>query len=360
MIDALVIGAGPAGSLAAVLLARAGWSVTLVEQHPFPRDKVCGECLSALGIGVLESACLSDLPAPPVPLTRTIIHAPDGSSCQVNLPRPMWGISRSVLDLHLLDSARAAGVSVLQPARCEGRFPHIAIRDLISNQIKSVTARIILRADGKAPSDSTTSDFGIKTHFVNIDGPRDAIELFAVNRCYGGLAPIEGNRWNAAFSVPAQRLRAHRGNIQQLFDEMTTENPTLASRLRTARRTTPWLASPLPRFGVEAKWPANIIPIGNAAAAIEPIGGEGMGLALRSAQLAATALIQAQNRGAPIDLHRLRADYQNLWKIRGPACRALALAVSCKPLVSLMTPAANGCEALTSAAMSLMGKSHSS
>jgi len=53
MRTATVIGAGPAGSTAAMLLARAGWSVTLVEQHRFPRDKVCGECLSALGIDVL-------------------------------------------------------------------------------------------------------------------------------------------------------------------------------------------------------------------------------------------------------------------------------------------------------------------
>ena len=46
----VVIGAGPAGSVAAALLARAGLDVILIEQHRFPRDKVCGECLSALGI----------------------------------------------------------------------------------------------------------------------------------------------------------------------------------------------------------------------------------------------------------------------------------------------------------------------
>src|SRR5690242_730212 len=50
---AIVIGAGPAGSIAAMLLARAQWDVTLVEQHRFPRDKVCGECLSSLGVDVL-------------------------------------------------------------------------------------------------------------------------------------------------------------------------------------------------------------------------------------------------------------------------------------------------------------------
>src|SRR5436305_10621130 len=54
MRDAIVIGAGPAGGTAALLLARAGWNVTIVEQHRFPRDKVCGESLGAMGVEVLD------------------------------------------------------------------------------------------------------------------------------------------------------------------------------------------------------------------------------------------------------------------------------------------------------------------
>ena len=292
MFDALIVGAGPAGSLAALLLARAGWAVTLVEQHAFPRDKVCGECLSALGIDVLARAGVTHFPVKPIVLGRTLIHSMDGSACEIALPRPMWGLSRHVLDHHLFNSARAAGARVLQPARCEDLFPRAVIRNLINNEVESPEARYIIRADGKAAADRSmadrsSGDFGIKTHFVDVNGPRDAIELFAVDGSYGGLAPIEGNRWNAAFSVPASRLRDQRGNVAALFDEMTHENRALAIRLRSARQMGSWLAAPLPRFGVSDNWPENIIPIGNAAAAIEPIGGEGMGLALRSAELAA-------------------------------------------------------------------------
>jgi flavin-dependent dehydrogenase len=342
MIDALVIGAGPAGSLAALLLSRAGLSVTLIEQHTFPRDKVCGECLSALGIEVLARSGLTDLPAQPIPLTRALIHATDGSSCEIALPDPMWGISRHVLDHHLLNSAKASGVRVLQPARCESFFPAITIRNLVTNQIETIESRYVLRADGKSPPDQSTGDFGIKTHFADVDGPLDAIELFAVNGSYGGLAPIEGSRWNAAFSVPAERLRGHHGNVQ--------------TRLRRARRISPWLASPLPRFGVQSDWSGGIIPIGNAAAAIEPIGGEGMGLALRSAQLAAAALIQSRRNGKPPDLHALRRDYRRLWKTRAAACRGLSLAVSCGPVARWITPAMAGCEMISNATLSLMGK----
>src|SRR3954464_8260527 len=103
--DVLVIGAGPAGSVVALLLARRGWDVTLVEQHRFPRDKVCGECLSAMGIDVLrrmgmaETVRCSDAAV----LESTWLHADQGHSAELKLPRPMWGISRHVLDQLLLD-----------------------------------------------------------------------------------------------------------------------------------------------------------------------------------------------------------------------------------------------------------------
>src|SRR5437763_11034461 len=92
----IVIGGGPAGSIAAILLARAGWDVQLIEQHRFPRDKVCGECLSALGAEVIDRLGLIDSfqQLSPVRLTRAMIHSPQGNTLDVALPQPMWGISR--------------------------------------------------------------------------------------------------------------------------------------------------------------------------------------------------------------------------------------------------------------------------
>jgi flavin-dependent dehydrogenase len=358
MPTAVIIGAGPAGSLSALLLARAGWSVTLIEQHRFPRDKVCGECLSATGMDVLARARIADFPSDAIELKYTLIHASDGSSCRVELPRPMWGLSRHVLDNHLLERARAAGVEIRQPVRCESLTPHLIVRDLLTNRLDHLSAHHVIVADGKPMGTAhPTGDFGIKTHFTGVNGPRDAIELFGVNGSYGGLAAIEGDRWNAAFSVPAARLRSFNGNVQALFDQMMNENLVLQKRLHRAKRIAPWLSSPLPRSAVAARWPDGVIPIGNAAAALEPIGGEGMGLALRSAELAASALIQAHQHGVRIDLDRLRADYHRLWRTRSAACRAAALAVSCKSIASWLSLATDGCESLTRAAMSLMGKS---
>ena len=80
--DALVIGGGPAGSTTAILLARAGWSVLLVERQEFPRPKVCGEFLSATNLSLLDrlgvGAAFRRLAGPPV--RRASVCLPAGTS----------------------------------------------------------------------------------------------------------------------------------------------------------------------------------------------------------------------------------------------------------------------------------------
>ena len=378
--SALVIGAGPAGSAAALLLARAGWRVTLVEQHRFPRDKVCGECLSALGVDVLCRAGLDGVVRSygAIPLHHTHLHAASGESASVPLPRPMWGVSRHVLDQLMLMQAAAAGVDVRQPARCEGvrvagdgtagdgdasggqAGPVVKLRDLLTNAVTEERPDWVIVADGKSAlfgrPPLPTRDFGLKVHLKDVDGPGDAIELFGTTGTYGGLAPIEANRWNAAFSVPADLLRTHAGDLEMVFERLVGENKTLRKRLRDATRVSPFLASPLPRFGVRDDWPPRVVAVGNAAAALEPIGGEGMGLALRSAELAAEHLIRAHDAGRAFDAPGLRAAYQNLWRTRRAACRAAARVVSSGVFSGLAMELLRHDERAGRAALALMGK----
>src|SRR4051812_32721898 len=125
---------------------------------------------------------------------------------------------------------------------------------------------------------------------------------------------------------------------------MASENRALAAVMRGAKRVTQWMAAPLPRFGVSSNWPAGVIPIGNAAAALEPIGGEGMGLALRSAQLAAEAI------GSSSDLadvqKKLQKQFRQLWRWRSILWRGVAMMVSrpvvCEMMVDLMNVTSSG------------------
>src|SRR5687768_10688441 len=121
MRSVVIVGAGLAGSVAGTLLARMGWIVELIEQHRFPRDKVCGECVSPLGVEVLKRAEIerSLRRAGVVSLQRSAFVAVDGSEAIAPLPGEMWGISRVRLDSILLEAAREAGAIVRQPARVE-------------------------------------------------------------------------------------------------------------------------------------------------------------------------------------------------------------------------------------------------
>ncbi|WP_428938684.1 NAD(P)/FAD-dependent oxidoreductase [Fontivita pretiosa] len=334
MFHVAVIGAGPAGSVSALLLARSGIDVTLIEQHRFPRDKVCGECLSTLGIDVLSRLrLLADLQhLAPRSLRRVMLFPPDARSIELALPRPMLGVSRRALDHLLLQAARDAGARIVQPARCESLKP-LRLRTLDDNRTKTLHADLIVLANGRG---QPSGDFGVKAHFIGVNAPPDTIALFGVQGHYGGIAPIEADRWNLAFSVPAARIRHFAHNYDRLLQTIMLENRHLGRWMSGARRTSDWLVSPLPRSAVRDDWSDRVIPVGNAAAAIEPIGGEGIGLAMRSAELAAGNILAAVQGDHRVDVQQLRSEYRKLWGWRGPVCRGAAIAISNPPLARLL------------------------
>jgi len=364
MFDVIVIGAGPAGSLCSLLLKQRGLDVMLVEQHRFPRDKVCGECLSVLGVEVLARHGLLELLLQRGArwLERADVHGVEGGRLQVRFSRPMLGASRSLFDGFLMETARNAGVQLLQPARCEGidggNKATARIRDLHSNAVRDWTASCVVVGDGKSAllgePPGLSGDLGIKAHWEGITRPRHTISLFGFDWGYGGYSPIENDRWNTAFSVSASSLRECRGDIDLLFERMRAVQPTLRESMTGARRITDWMASPLPRFSVRRNWPDNVIPIGNAAAAIEPIGGEGMGLALRSAELATEAIASINDRA--LRMKQLSNSYKNLWRGREELCRAGAWVIKSHWLSPALFDWLDGNERFFNAVLRGMGK----
>lgn len=371
-----IVGAGPAGSFAAVRLAQAGLQVTLIERQPFPRDKVCGECLSALGISVLRRHGLAE-PLErlrPATLLRVVLADTDGEATTHELPQPMWGLTRRRMDLTLRDAACDAGAHLLQPVRVEQISPLSTTcpglaRELVCRHpergLLRLRAELVLLADGKAQfahrKPAPTGDLGVKLHLTRVDFDRHAVALFALQGHYGGLAPVESldeaPLWNVALSVPEAVVRRFRGQLEALWWQLIRQSRFLQQVCRGAVLARPPLACPLPRFAVRADWGPEVIPLGNAAAALEPIGGEGMGLALRSAELATEAILQARRERRPLDVTSLLADYQRLWRVRRPACRAVALAMSSPTLARTLVSAASASSAATAGVLTLMGKS---
>jgi flavin-dependent dehydrogenase len=123
--DAVVIGAGPAGAASAILLSQAGWSVILVEQKAYPRQKVCGECLTAGSLALLDAlgvgAAVRERAGPEL---REVGWMSAGASLVAELPSYANGsdvygraLGRDHLDSLLVERARELGVTLLQPAR---------------------------------------------------------------------------------------------------------------------------------------------------------------------------------------------------------------------------------------------------
>ena len=122
--DAIIVGAGPAGATAAILLARAGWSVALIEKQDFPRRKVCGECIAASNLPLLEALGI-DMAAfeatAGAPL-RQVAVLQGNRKISFDMPPTQhlgmeWGraLGRETLDTWLVDLARDAGATVWQP-----------------------------------------------------------------------------------------------------------------------------------------------------------------------------------------------------------------------------------------------------
>ena len=338
-----MIGGGPAGATAAAALARGGVRVTLLDMGHHPRGKVCGECLSPLGVRTLRRLGLAGR-LRGVRLTSTAVYPTRGRPARVRLGQASLGVARDAMDAALLAAAASLGVEVVQGRRATrvvpGERPRVETTDG-----EWECDRVVL-ADGKGtlpgaaadPPPRPTGDLGVKCHLVGVEAlSPNEIALFGARGYYGGLAPVLcGNgsrRWNLAFSVPNGRVKAWGGDLGCLLGEVAEANPHFRRATRGASVAGDWLACPLPRFGPRAAsgWPMNVIPVGNAAAAIEPVGGEGMGLAVASADLATRAMLDDWPAEA------LAAAYGKLWRRRRATCRALALLVG-RP--SLAVPAA--------------------
>ena len=158
--DAIVIGGGVAGGTAAILLAAAGWTVALVEKKTFPRRKVCGECIAAPNLALLEAlgvgAEFAAVAGPP--LTRVGLYVGE-EALSADLPRldgagPGWAraLGRERLDTLLLARAARLGIAKWQPAtvkEIERRGSRYRCRlALERNETELLEAPVLIAAHG--------------------------------------------------------------------------------------------------------------------------------------------------------------------------------------------------------------------
>ncbi|MEM7756352.1 MAG: NAD(P)/FAD-dependent oxidoreductase [Planctomycetota bacterium] len=329
---AVVIGAGPAGCAVAIGLARTGVSVTLVEKKDFPRVKVCGEYISPAGTESLERVVSpEELIAAGGRRVNSMALELGDRVIEWRTPRPAWCLSRKSLDELLRDRARAAGVEVRQP---------VSVRDVeyaddgvsVRTDCGAIAADFVVHADGSGrfdpagPTPMAAGVVGVKCHYRAAE-PVVGVRMRACAGGYVGTVGVEGGLATCAAVVRTDAIKRSTGNIDAAVR-------TLWPGWDAGSRESEWLSCGVARTVYQEPGHARSVRIGNAAAAVDPVGGEGIGLALWSA----ARFIDGFD-GAVVSAKRsLAAAYRRRLRVRRWACWGAAEALMRPGLVRAVWP----------------------
>jgi flavin-dependent dehydrogenase len=292
----LIIGGGLAGSMLGLRLAAAGKDVTLLEKERAPHNKVCGEFLSREAVDYLRGAGVDPLALGAASL-RLVRLAVRHTAVEAELPFPALSLSRCVLDEALLLGAERAGCRVQRGAFVENLTTDSTGWEAHLRDSDCWSASTVFLANGKHDlrgldrGSATQGDLvGFKMHFrlapAQTSALRDAMELFLFAGGYGGLSLIEQDQANFCLVVKRARLRKLVG-WDGLFGSILAETPHIARRLDGAQALweRPLAVSSIP-YGYLAGRPG-LWCVGDQAAVIPSFTGDGMSIALHSANLAA-------------------------------------------------------------------------
>ncbi|HUX74852.1 MAG TPA: FAD-dependent monooxygenase [Steroidobacteraceae bacterium] len=346
--DAIIAGAGPAGASAAILLARAGWSIALIEKLAFPRRKVCGECIAATNLELLDALGIGDAVAAGSGSDLRRVALMQGRSTTIaDLPQfdhshHTWGkaLGRETLDALLVAQARAVGVVVLQPWSVHsvdgvaGAY-RCMLRASGSHDEALLHAPIVIAACGSwgrlsasralKPRSRRSGDlFAFKANFRHATLPEDLLPVLSFDGGYGGMVLAGRGVATLACCVRADRVtRLRRTAPEKSAGEVVEamlrrECAGVDAALRGARRVGNWLASGPLQLGIHLRRSDDLLRIGNAAGEAHPIIGEGLSMAIQSAWLLCAHLLRASARhdGLPDrrQLRVVRDRYASDWR----------------------------------------------
>ena len=332
--DAAIVGAGPAGSSAAIELARGGRSVVLLEKDRFPRDKVCGEFLSPeANADLARWGVAARLEEEAVErIVRGAFFFERGRTVAFPLPRPASGISRRLLDSRLAEEAAASGADVRFERKVESidGSPAEGFSVRIEGE-RPVTARAVLaawgrwspldRAFGRAFATRTRGRFfGWSRHDAG-DSSHLAgrIHLHFFRGGYCGLSRVEGGVVNFAGVVAEKELRRRLGTAdegsggwERFLAALVEDEPRLRADLAPLHPVREVLGTSAVFFERHSPAFGGVLGVGDAAGIRDPFTGDGQATAIRGGVVAARS-VEAFLRGE-VGAESLERSYRETWR----------------------------------------------
>ena len=292
--DPLIVGGGPAGSAAAITLARSGAKPLIIERQQETGDALCGGFLSWRTLETLGRLGIANPGGHRVTALR-LLAGP--ARAEARLPRAAIGISRRALDTQLLAEAAKAGAKIERG---------LAVRALDDESGLHLSDGAVLRADSlflatgkhdlrgvaraRAAADPTLGlrlRMAAHPSLTRLVG--ESIELHLFERGYCGLALQEDGSANLCMAVKKSKLTEAGGQPEALLQTLATDHPALAERLGHADHQAFDAIGAVPYGWQTWETRSGLFRLGDQAAVIPSLAGEGNGIALASGIMAAQA-----------------------------------------------------------------------
>lgn len=343
--DVIVAGAGPAGAVAAVILARAGARVLLLERARFPRPKLCGDTVNPGAVAILRALGLDNVLDDAIAVGGMVITGEPRVEVRAAYPDGVAGraLPRTVLDQRLASAAADAGAVLDEGTLVRGPVLNdgcvTGVDTLRNGRVTRLNARVVIAADGHhsrlaralglSQSARAPRRWALGGIFEGVGGVGTFGEMHVRSRRYIGISPMPDGLVNVCGVMEDGRTLTGPGALQDLVGRDALLRERFAGAHPVGR---PTLLGPLAVDAAAAGTPGLLLA-GDAAGFIDPMTGDGLRFAFEGARLAACETRRVLEHGW-MDAHlRLQAARRRAFAAKWRFNRALRTLVSVPPSV---------------------------